>query len=189
MHFLKGNLAGISSPLFLILLVLVFVLFTENQTRMEIRFQILVFVVGTGFFIVAERTGKPLGEISFGEALGPNLGQVPILAGLLWLIPVLFSFSFTERISPSIYLRSFIAGILTLIPAFFLCANAPFLDFMSWDIADPSLLSYFSWFIGGFLFHFAGLQMQIELKNPLANSLYLSWLCFHVIIFFARIIH
>jgi len=155
---------------------------------MEIRYMILVFAVSTGLFVVAQKTGKPLGEISLGNALGPRLGEVPVLSGLLWLLPVLFTFSYTEKFSSSIYVRALLGGLFVLTASIFLCANAPFLDFIVWESGRPEFLSYFTWFFGGFLFHFAGLQMQVQMKCSITLPLFLIWLFSHVVLFLAPLV-
>lgn len=179
----SGVFSSISNPAYLLLLLLLFGLFAEKPEGLELRYVILLFVVGTGLFVVAERTGKPLGEISFGDALGPRLGQVPVLSGLLWLIPVVFSFSLTRKTTENIYLRALLGAVLVTVPAIFLSFNAPYLDFIHWENILPTAGSFLVWFIGGFLLHFAGIQMQVKLENPMAMTLYLCWISFQAILF------
>ncbi len=178
-----------TNPIWLVLLFIFFLLFADRPNGMEIRYMILVFAVSTGLFVVAQKTGKPLGEISLGSALGPRLGEVPILSGFLWLLPVLLTFSYTEKFSSSIYVRALLGGLFVLVASIFLCANAPFLDFIVWESGRPEILSYFTWFVGGFLFHFAGLQMQVSMKCSIAFPLFLIWLFSHVVLFIAPLIH
>lgn len=178
-----GTISGISNPAYLLALLVIFGLYSDRLSGMEMRYMVLLFVVGTGLFVIGERTDKPFGEISFGDALGPRLGQVPLLAGLLWLLPVVFSFPLTAKWSENIYLRALLGALLVTIPAVALSFNAPYLDFIHWENLRPTLGSFLTWFVGGFLLHFAGMQMQVKLENPIAMSLYVGWISFQIILF------
>jgi len=134
---------------------------------------ILVFAVSTGLFVVAQKTGKPLGEISLGSALGPRLGEVPILSGFLWLLPVLLTFSYTEKFSSSIYVRALLGGLFVLVASIFLCANAPFLDFIVWESGRPEILSYFTWFTN------AGEHEMFDCISAISHLALLACCAFH----------
>ncbi len=177
-----------TNHIFFLSLILTFSLFSRPLNSMEVRFIIMNFVVGVGLFMVAIKTGKLFGDFSFGDGLGFRAGEVPVLAGLLWLIPVLFSFHFTERISENIYLRALLGAVFISVPALFFSYNAPFLDIIHWGELQPPLSSFLVWFVGGFLLHFAGHQMQIRMENPMGFTLYLVWLGFNILLFTFRMV-
>ena len=168
-------------------LLVIYALYSDRLTGMEIRFSILVFAIGLGIFVVAEKSARLFGEFSFGFGLGPRMGETPVLSGLLWLVPVLFSFSWTAKLTANIYLRSAIGAVLVTVPTIFFSYNAPLLDFMHWGDMRPPASSFLTWFLTGFFMHFAGHQMQAKMENPLAIMLYAAWLLFHVALFAVRI--
>lgn len=171
----------------LLLLIVVFALFARHFTPMNIRFSILVYVVGTGLFVLARQHPSLMGEFSFYDGLGPFAGNVGLLLGLPWLIAVLFTYPVAARYSENIYGRSLFGAVLITVPAYFFLFDADQLMFMYWDELRPSYTALITWFVAGFFFHFAGNQMQVNVENRMAIPLYCMWLGFHLLIFIWKV--
>jgi hypothetical protein len=167
----------------LLLLIVVFALFASHFTPMNIRFNILVYVVGTGIFVIARTHPVLMGKFSFYDGLGPFAGNVGLLLGLPWLISVLFTYPIATRYSENMYARSLFGAVLITVPAYFFLFDADQLMFLYWTELNPSYAALITWFVAGFFFHFAGNQMQVRIENRMAIPLYCMWLGFHLVIF------
>jgi multidrug transporter EmrE-like cation transporter len=159
-----------------------YLLFAEEWSPAEIRYVILVFAVGTGVLTIAERNPMLLGSFSMGPGLGPFLGSLGLLCGLLVALPVLFTFPLTSRISDNIYLRSLIGALLVTVPAILISYNGEALAFFTWFDFVPSATGFIAWFVTAFFLHFAGQQFQVKAENPMALPLYIVWISAQVIL-------
>lgn len=170
----------------LLLCLFAYLLFAGEWSSAEIRYVILVFAVGTGVLVVAERNPAMMGSFSMGEGLGPFLGSVGLLCGLLYALPTMFSFPLTARLTDNIYLRSLIGGIMVTVPAILISYNSNLLNFFTWFELVPSSTGFIVWFVVSFFLHFAGHQLQVKLENPIALTLYIVWIGTQVVITILR---
>jgi len=162
--------------------LITYLLFAGEWSPAEIRYVILVFAVGTGILAIAERNPAMFGSFSMGPGLGPFLGSVGLLCGLLVALPVLFSFPLTARLTDNIYLRSLFGGIMVTVPAILISYNGELLQFFTWFDFVPSASGFIIWFVIAFFLHFAGNQFQVKVENPMALPLYITWLTAQVVI-------
>ncbi|MDG2246524.1 MAG: carotenoid biosynthesis protein [Flavobacteriales bacterium] len=99
-------------------------------------------------------TGFPFGEYSYGRGLGPQLFNVPILIGLLWLLLLMGASFFISKITRNILLHSLIvAAIMTALDV----AIEPVaiaLDFWSWFSVHVPWNNYAGWFATALLLSF-----------------------------------
>lgn len=170
----------------LLLCLFAYLLFAGEWSPAEIRYVILVVAVGTGILVIAQNNPAMLGSFSMDEGLGPFLGPVGLLCGLLVALPTLFSFPLTARLTSNIYLRSLIGGILVTVPTILISYNSEVLHFFTWFELVPSYSGFIVWFVVSFFLHFAGHQLQVQLGNPMALPLYIVWVGVQVVITILR---
>lgn len=169
-----------STAVFLIGLTVLLAMFAGETTRTTTQMVVLLFVVGTGIFLMANRYDSIVNGISLGPSLLPLNSEFGLLSGLLWLIPVVTSLQLAERFAGNIYTRSLLGGLLVLAPSLFmlLSANTQLLFF--WDEQTVSVKAIIIWFAAGFFFHFAANQLGVQKSNPVATRLYFVYLGFFV---------
>lgn len=91
-------------------------------------------------------TGFPFGDYVYGSSLGPQLYNVPILIGLLWLLLLLGASYFGGKISKQPVVHSLVvASIMTLLD-FAIEPVAIRLDFWTWLSTEIPWNNYAGWF-------------------------------------------
>ena len=169
-----------SSAVFLVGSALVLGLFAGETSRTTGQIAVLIFVAGTGIFLIAKRFEGIMGGMSFGPSLLPLNDQFGLAGGLLWVIPVLTSLRLAERFSENIYVRSLLGALLVMAPSLFVMLSADSQLLFFWKEYTVSLKAILLWFAGGFFFHFAANQMGVERVNPMATRLYFVYLGFWI---------
>lgn len=170
-----------STAVFLIGSAILLGLFAGETSRTTGQIAILIFVAGTGIFLIAKRFDGIMGGMSFGPSLLPLNDQFGLTGGLLWLVPVLTSLRLSERFSENIYVRSLLGALLVLAPSLFVMLSADSQLLFFWKDYTVSLKAILMWFAGGFFFHFAANQMGIQKGNPIATRLYFVYLGFWIV--------
>lgn len=91
-------------------------------------------------------TGFPFGDYMYGRSLGPQLFNVPLLIGLLWLLLLMGASFFVAKITQNRWIHSaIVATVMTLLDV----AIEPVaiaLDFWSWFGVHVPLSNYAGWF-------------------------------------------
>lgn len=169
-----------STGIFLAGIALLLVLFSAETSRSASQMAVLVFVVGTGILLMASRFPALMNGITFGPSLLPVNGQLGILSGLLWSIPVFTSLPIASRYTENIYLRALLGGLLVTVPSIFMMLSSERQLLIFWKQEVMPVKAVLIWLIAGFFFHFAIHQRGNQPRNPLAERLYFTWLGFFV---------
>ena len=137
---------------------------------------VMIFVVGTGILMMANRFEALMGGIEFGPGLFPLNEQCGVLTGLLWLLPVITSRQISERFTENLYLRSLYGALLVLAPSVFMLLSATNLQLLYWSDEGVSLKAIVVWFIAAYFFHFSSDVLNVKSENAIATRLYFVYL-------------
>jgi putative membrane protein len=138
-------------------------------------------------------TGFPFGDYSYGGALGPKVGGVPLTIGLNWAMLLLCSATLAQRIlgpSSGVWVRAALgAAAMTALDVWLEPAAVRF-DFWSWRseaLYEPLLVApwqnYAAWFAAAFALLLAWHRWVPDNRNPVAIPLWSIQMLFFFLLF------
>lgn len=95
--------------------------------------------------IVGVKTGMIFGSYEYGQTLGLQLLEVPLLIGMNWIIVVLGALAVLERLTTSVWLRIAGTAVLTVLFDIVLEPVAVEFDYWSWSAGFIPLQNYVAW--------------------------------------------
>jgi hypothetical protein len=165
-----------STGVFLLSFTAILALFSTETSRNALQMTVMIFVVGTGILMMANRFEALMGGIEFGPGLFPLNEQCGVLTGLLWLLPVITSRQISERFTENLYLHSLYGALLVLAPSVFMLLSATNLQLLYWSDEGVSLKAIVVWFIAAYFFHFSSDVLNVKSENAIATRLYFVYL-------------
>ena len=153
-------------------------LFLSEQNYVRAFITFCVILIG-GFVIeyIGVHTGVLFGSYEYGKALGPGIGNIPIVIGVNWFCVVLASSALLYSIRLNVALKAILAGALSTGMDFLIEPVAIKLDFWSWEGGVIPTWNYVCWFGFASLFSFIYLSLT-KSKNKPAQALFVMWLLF-----------
>ncbi|MGM0431549.1 MAG: carotenoid biosynthesis protein [Spirochaetota bacterium] len=111
---------------------------------------VLLWAAITGFItlvleIIGVKTGMIFGSYEYGQTLGLQLLEVPLLIGMNWIIVVLGALAVLERLTNRIWLRIAGTAVFTVLFDIVLEPVAIELDYWSWSGGAIPLQNYIAW--------------------------------------------
>lgn len=137
---------------------------------------------------VGVNTGQIFGNYTYGNALGPKLGNTPILIGINWVIVAYSSLHLVQTISTKLKLRlnaligAGIAALAMVALDLLIEPIAPKLDFWGFKNLQVPLQNYTAWFFFGFIFCYWLIKAGIIQNNPMGWRVYLVQFIFFLIL-------
>ncbi|WP_306639907.1 carotenoid biosynthesis protein [Sanyastnella coralliicola] len=113
-----------------------------------------VFVLAWGVECLGVHTQFPFGEYAYGSALGPQLFEVPILIGLLWLLLLMGSLHLASRVSGNKIVKALISAALMTLLDFLIEPVAIEFNFWTWFGVEVPWNNYAGWFVTALILSF-----------------------------------
>ena len=135
------------TPFSLILLAALFLIYHENPSRRLWIVILVIFLAGYGIEVAGVMTGKIFGVYTYGKTLGVKLAGVPLIIGINWVIMVYGAVALAALAGLGRIPTSILAAVIMTASDFFIEKFAIMSDMWSWQVMDPPLQNYISWFI------------------------------------------
>ena len=169
---------------FTLLLYFLMLSYDDWGDRKKMFLLVFIFLWGFASEVIGVNTGLIFGSYQYGETLGLQIANVPIVIGINWIVVTLICGTIAFRIKTSPSIKVFIAVSLMLFLDFLIEPVAPKIDMWSFDYDNsPAPLSnYITWAL-------VALPLQSYLiYNKLSFNFYLSLnLYISQILFFAAL--
>ncbi|TVP47498.1 MAG: carotenoid biosynthesis protein [Mongoliibacter sp.] len=138
------------------------------------------FSLGYGSEVMGVHTGFPFGDYWYGDVLGWQLFEVPLMIGINWLILVYCTGNlFHEKISND-WLAAGLASLMMMLIDVIIEPVAVTLDFWKWESDIIPLSNFLGWLAVAFIIQLFYRKLNFNKKNAI------SWyLLFNLITFFA----
>jgi bisanhydrobacterioruberin hydratase len=147
----------------------------------------LVSIAVMGFAIeaVGVNTGVIFGEYTYGNTLGVQFFNTPLMIGVNWTILSYCSVMITRdlfKIQPK-WMIALIAALLMVALDVVIEPVAVETDMWTWSSVSIPLTNYIAWFLIAFVFNFTLVNFfKPEMKNKLALPVYLVQFIFFIVI-------
>jgi putative membrane protein len=174
-----------TTPLALLLSMLALAYFHENAwDKKTIWTLIVIFLAGYSIEVLGVQSGLIFGSYSYGSTLGFKLWDTPLMIGMNWVLMVYLSASALYRIRLNPWFKALLSTLLMLLYDIALEPVAPHLDMWCWSGEHAPLQNFIAWGVLAFLFQSMLVLRKIELKNPLAITLFLCQFIFFLVLNF-----
>lgn len=166
------------TPLTLLLTALLLLVHHTPRDKRLVLYGLLTGLIGFGVEVVGVRTGLPFGHYYYGATLGWQVGDVPLIIGLNWLVLTYTVGNILRQLPVNNLIRGFLgAGMLVGLDVL-LESLASRLDFWHWPQGMVPLLNYVGWYgvSWGLLMLYYWFDFQV--CNRLGWYVYIVLLCF-----------
>jgi putative membrane protein len=117
---------------------------------------------------IGVNTGKVFGYYNYGEGLGIQLFQTPLIIGINWLFLVYTTASIVENFKIPAIVKILLASLGMVLYDIVLEQVAPKLDMWHWKNEIVPLQNYLAWFGLAFIFHSLIKILKVKIENKLA---------------------
>ena len=165
------------------LIMYFFILYYRNWSeRKKVIFLLLTFVWGILSEIIGVNTGLIFGSYEYGNTLGFQIMNVPILIGINWVITTLICGTIANQLKAPAPLKILIAISLMLILDIFIEPVAPKIDMWSFnhDNGSAPLLNYITWALVALPLQSYLIFHKLKFSAYLSSNLYVSQLLFFI---------
>lgn len=138
------------------------------------------FIIGYGSEVMGVHTGFPFGNYWYGEALGIQLFEVPLMIGVNWLILVYSTGNLLAYKIDNDWLAAALAAFMMMVIDVVIEPVAVQLDFWSWEADIIPVSNFIGWLAVAFIIQVFFRKLNFHKENAI------SWyLLFNLITFFA----
>lgn len=172
------------TPVTLLISGMILLAFHHEWTRRSVV--VFVFIAAAGFLLewAGVQTGHIFGEYSYGTTLGPEIGGVPLIIGINWLILVYTTYYIATRLFRRALLRIPATGLMMAAFDYLMEPVAMELDMWHWAGGEIPLLNYGAWFVFSLIFATVLWLGRVHIHNPVAGYLLLFMAVFFGILNF-----
>lgn len=156
-----------------------------NLSGIEARywlFPAIAFLTGYGVEVLGVHTGFPFGNYAYGEALGPNLFEVPLMIGVNWALLVYCASTITGKMRTGIPGKAFFSALLMTGLDALMEPMAMKLGFWDWQGHEVPAKNYVAWFIISYFLSWVFFRMHNDHKNKLGPWVFGVQLVFFLIL-------
>ena len=177
------------TPIILMISLLLLLINQHEWNRFFVLFIISIMIAGFLIEVIGVETGLIFGHYTYGQTLGIQVFNVPILIGVNWLLLVFSSGMITNLIKAKGFWRALFGAFLMLALDISLEPVAIAFDFWSWENNTVPLQNYVFWFIFSFIFHWVFQSFEFERINRFAIVLFIvQWIFFMTLSFILNLI-
>ena len=170
------------TPLNLLFAAVLLTLFHERFRPNQFLVFFMVFVVSFLVELVGVQSGLIFGDYHYVTALGFNVGETPLLLGVIWLALIYMVYHLLQDWKVSMLLKSFVGAFIMLAYDLLLEPVAPKLDFWYWLNGSIPLQNYIAWWVISFVFFVIWNATGIKYQNRIAGTLLSTQLAFFLLL-------
>lgn len=169
-------------PFAILLSVLALVFFhTQFETTDFIAF-VIIYILGFAAEVIGVNTGIIFGHYQYGESLGIELFNTPLMIGINWLLLIYISSTVTAKLKINSTLQIVIAPLIMLVYDLIIEQVAPVLDMWSWFDDKVPVKNYVAWFLLAFMFNSVLKIFKVKTTNKLAPVILVCQLSFFIVL-------
>jgi uncharacterized membrane protein len=173
-----------ATPFTLILSLGILLLFHQGWNKSFGIFAVSAMVLGFASEVMGIHTGFPFGNYQYGETLGLQLFEVPLVIGVNWLLLVYLTGNlFSSRIKND-WLAAGLAAALMVAIDVIIEPVAINLDFWTWEGDVIPLSNYMGWFGVSYVIHIGYRKFIFFKENAISPYLLLNLVTFFAILYF-----
>jgi uncharacterized membrane protein len=175
LQFSKGGLYQITLdlvPINLIFTALITFKYQSEYTSGFFKFGSIVFILGVFVEMIGVNYGWIFGVYTYGEVLGYQIWNTPVLIGMNWLLLCYCSGALMEYLPLNNIMKWVLSVGLLLVLDYFMEPVAMKNDFWTWDNNNIPVQNYVGWAVTGAFFMFLYYYHNFPKKNRVAAGVW-----------------
>lgn len=169
-------------PLHLMLMLLLMMISGYDGSKNFLVFALVVYSAGFLIEVAGVNTGLIFGSYTYGQTLGLQIWQTPLLIGANWLILVYTTGVVLTAYNFNKYVFAFFGAAVLVGIDFLIEPVAIKYDYWSWAGGIIPLQNYLGWFVVAFAMFLFFEKMTFRKQNSAAIVLFVAQICFFIIL-------
>jgi putative membrane protein len=132
--------------------------------------------------VVGVKTGCIFGNYSYGDVLGLQVFNVPLIIGFNWVVIILGAIGIASRIHKSSFQIALLTGTFAVLFDIMLEPVAIKLGYWKWEDGFIPLQNYYAWFGIAFFASIFGSKLKLDLEDSLFIYYFLIQFIFFVLL-------
>ena len=145
---------------------------------------IVIYLIGVLAEVLGVRYNIIFGNYYYGNSLGPQVLEVPLIIGFNWLTLSFATYGVSSYLFKNKTLITIFASMLMVLTDYIIEPMAGALDFWYWAGGKIPIQNYVGWFFVSLIIHSILVKMNFKFNIKLCLALLLSQILFFVIQYF-----
>ena len=145
---------------------------------------IVIYLIGVLAEVVGVRYNIIFGNYYYGNSLGPQVLEVPLIIGFNWLTLSFATYGVSSYLFKNKTIITIFASILMVLTDYIIEPMAGALDFWHWAGGKIPIQNYVGWFFVSLIIHSILVKMSFKFNIKLCLALLLSQILFFTIQYF-----
>ena len=145
---------------------------------------IVIYLIGVLAEVLGVRYNIIFGNYYYGNSLGPQVLEVPLIIGFNWLTLSFATYGVSSYLFKNKTVITVFASILMVLTDYIIEPMAGALDFWYWAGGKIPIQNYVGWFFVSLIIHTILVKMNLKFNIKLCLALLLSQILFFVIQYF-----
>ena len=145
---------------------------------------IVIYLIGVLAEVLGVRYNIIFGNYYYGNSLGPQVFEVPLIIGFNWLTLSLATYGVSSYFFRNKIVITIFASMLMVLTDYIIEPMAGALDFWYWVEGNIPIQNYVGWFFVSLIIHTILVKMNFKFNIKLCLALLLSQILFFVIQYF-----
>ena len=145
---------------------------------------IVIYLIGVLAEVLGVRYNILFGNYYYGNSLGPQVFEVPLIIGFNWLTLSLATYGVSSYLFKNKIVITIFASMLMVLTDYIIEPKAGALDFWYWVGGNIPIQNYVGWFFVSLIIHTILVKMNFKFNIKLCLALLLSQILFFVIQYF-----
>jgi putative membrane protein len=133
--------------------------------------------------VVGVKTGLIFGSYTYGNVLGPQLMDVPVLIGINWALIILGAILISAKLTKHKILRPLLAGLFAVTFDLVLEPVAIKLNYWNWEGGNIPVQNYIAWFVIGTVSAALFSLLKVKVNNEVPKYYFIAQFLFFVALY------
>ena len=172
------------TPIHLLVMFALFLWANSYFSIKLIKAIIVIYLIGVLAEVVGVRYNIIFGNYYYGNSLGPQVLEVPLIIGFNWLTLSFATYGVSSYLFKNKTVITVFASILMVLTDYIIEPMAGALDFWHWAGGKIPIQNYVGWFFVSLIIHSILVKMNFKFNIKLCLALLLSQILFFTIQYF-----
>jgi uncharacterized membrane protein len=162
--------------------VVLYFVFKDNFSSRLMVWSVLTFLLTFLLEYVGVKTGVVFGQYHYGDTLLMQVGNVPFIIALNWMILILATYSIVLKLVRNLIITPFLSSLLIVIFDIILEPVAIKLDYWQWSGGEIPIRNYMAWYLISLLFSGALSFMNIKVESQILKKYFFLQIVFFLLL-------
>ena len=155
--------------------------FQKGNTKLVV-WGLIVYIITFSLEVIGVKTGYIFGSYYYGNVLGLQLFDVPLIIGFNWVVIILGAIGIASRIHKSAFQIALLTGTFAVLFDLMLEPVAINLGYWKWQQGFIPLQNYYAWFGIAFFASLFGSKLKLDLEDSLFIYYFLIQFTFFILL-------